>query len=400
MRILIHDFGAYAFPVTLSQTLRDRGYDVGHAYCDSLITTPYSVCKNLSDFTPLPIQISRPLNKYNLVRRWIQEQEYGHLAARVILEFNPDIVISANAPLSAQRRILELCKRNGIPFVFWLQDLIGLATLRVLRSKNHFLSLIAGRYFQSLEGRLLRKSDAVISITDDFSPALRRFGVRPDRCYVIENWGTLNRFEGDLSTWAQKNELNKRPILLYAGTLSMKHNPAILLRLAQQLGSRAQIVVVSQGAGADWLMKMMTEHNLDNLTILPYQEVHQLPAMYASAQLLLVLLTEDAGQFSVPSKVLTCLCAGRPILASIPRENLATRIIEKSGAGFVTDPSDHLEFVQKAELLLNEPELCQTMGKSARKWADEKFDIGKITDQFEHILKRCLSESILLKSRS
>ncbi len=400
MRILIHDFGAYAFPVTLSQTLHDRGYDVGHAYCDSLTTTPYNVCKDSSDFTPLPVQISRPLNKYNLVRRWIQEQEYGHLAARVILEFNPDIVISANAPLSAQRRILELCKRNGIPFVFWLQDLIGLATLRVLRSKKYFLSLVAGRHFQSLEGRLLRKSDAVISITDDFSPALREFGVRPDRCYVIENWGTLNRFEGDLSTWAQKNELNKRPILLYAGTLSMKHNPAILLRLAQQLNSRAQIVVVSQGAGADWLMKMMTEHNLDNLTILPYQEVHQLPAMYASAHLLLVLLTEDAGQFSVPSKVLTCLCAGRPILASIPRENLATRIIERSGAGFVTDPSDHLEFVQKAQLLLDEPELCQTMGKSARKWADEKFDIGKITDQFEHVLKRCLSESILLKSRN
>lgn len=388
MRVLIHDFGAYAFPVTLSQTLQDRGYEVGHAYCDSLITTPHNVYEDASGFTLLPIQISRPLNKYNLVQRWIQEREYGRVAARVILKFKPDIVISANAPLSAQGCILRSCNQNSIPFVFWLQDLIGLATLRVLKKKLPFFSPVIGRYFQSLEGHLLRKSDAVISITEDFSSALQKFRVRSERCYVIENWGTLDRFDGNPSTWAQKNELHKRPILLYAGTLSMKHNPAILLHLAQWLGNRAQIVVVSQGAGADWLEKMMVEHHLTNLTILPYQEVHQLPAMYASAQLLLVLLTEDAGQFSVPSKVLTCLCSGRPILAAIPKENLAARIIRDSGAGFVTDPNDSIGFAQKAQHLLDEPELCQTMGKNAQKWADEKFDLGKITDQFEHVLEQ------------
>ncbi|MCY3486928.1 MAG: glycosyltransferase family 4 protein [Bacteroidetes bacterium] len=388
MRVLIHDFGAYAFPVTLSQALQDRGYDVGHAYCDSLVTTPHNVCERTVSFTSLPVQTSRPLNKYNLVQRWIQEQEYGRLATRSILNFNPDIVISANAPLNAQERILKSCKQSGIPFVFWLQDLIGLATSRVLKSKLPLLSIAIGRYFQSLEGRLLRESDAVISITEDFTPALQKFGVLPDRCYVIENWGTLDRFQGDPSMWAQKNKLNQHPILLYAGTLSMKHNPATLLHLAQQVGNRAQIVVVSQGAGADWLTNAIGEHDLDNLTVLPYQEAGQLPAMYASARLLLVLLTEDAGQFSVPSKVLTCLCAGRPILAAVPKENLAARIIQNSGAGFVIDPNDHIGFVRKAQLLLDKPELCQTLGESARKWADEQFEIGKITDQFEHVLKQ------------
>ncbi len=388
MRVLIHDFGAYAFPVTLSQTLHGRGYDVGHAYCNSLITTPHNVCERATSFESLPIQTSRPLNKYNLVQRWIQEQEYGRLAARTILDFKPDIVISANAPLNAQERILRSCKQSGIPFVFWLQDLIGLATSRVLKTKLPLFSSVIGRYFQSLEGRLLRKSDAVISITEDFTPALQKFGVVPDRCYVIENWGILDSVQGDPSMWAQENKLDQHPILLYAGTLSMKHNPAILLHLAQKIDSRAQIVVVSQGAGADWLTKAIAEHNLDNLTVLPYQKLDQLSAMYANAQLLLVLLNEDAGQFSVPSKVLTCLCAGRPILAAIPEENLAARIIQNAGAGFVIDPNDYTGLAQKAQLLLDDPELCQTMGKYAQKWADEKFNIGKITDQFEHVMKQ------------
>ena len=40
--------------------------------------------------------------------------------------------------------------------------------------------------------------------------------------------------------------------------------------------------------------------------------------MLASADVLVALLETDAGAFSVPSKVLTSLSAGRPILAAIP----------------------------------------------------------------------------------
>lgn len=388
MRILIHDFGAYAFPITLSQTLQNRGHKVAHAYCDSLVTTPRNVHESLSNLTLLPIRTAQTFNKYNLILRWGQEREYGHLAAEVILRFNPDIVISANAPLSAQDRILRTCKRHDIPFVFWLQDLIGLAASKVLKSKLPLLASAIGRYFQSMEGRLLRESDAVVAITEDFRPALREFNVAPDRSYVIENWGVLEKSVSEPKAWARRHKLGDRPILLYTGTLSMKHNPAVLVRLAQKLGERAKVVVVSQGAGATWLTHAIEAHNLVNLIVLPYQDPDQLPAMYASAEVLLVLLTEDAGQFSVPSKILTYLCARRPILAAVPAENLAARILEASGAGFVTAPNEHADFTQKAEILLDAPELRHTMGERAEAWATKNFEIGQIADQFERVIRQ------------
>ena len=388
MRIIIHDFGAYAFPITLSHALQNRGHEVAHAYCDSLVTTPRNVRESISNLTLLPVRTAQTFNKYNLIRRWRQEREYGRLAAHVILDFNPDIVISANAPLSAQDCILRTCKQHDIQFVFWLQDLIGLAASKVLKSKLPLLASAIGRYFQSMEGRLLRKSNAVIAITEDFRPALREFDVAPNRCHVIENWGVLEKPTDEPKTWARLHGLEDRPILLYTGTLSMKHNPAILVHLAQKFGERAQVVVVSQGAGAAWLTQAIETHNLLNLVVLPYQNPDQLPAMYASAEVLLVLLTEDAGQFSVPSKVLTYLCAGRPVLAAIPTENLAARILEESGAGFVTAPNDHTGFIQKTEMLLDAPELRQTMGKKAKLWATKKFDIEQITNQFEHVIQQ------------
>ena len=388
MRILIHDFGAYAFPVTLSLSLQNRGHEVAHAYCDSLITTPRNVHESISNLTLLPVQTAQTFNKYNLVRRWRQEREYGHLAEKVILKFKPDIVISANAPLSAQERIQRKCKQHNIPFVFWLQDLIGLATSKVLRSKLPLLASVIGRYFQSMEGRLLRESDAVVAITEDFRPALQRFGVAPDRCHVIENWGVLEESTDEPKAWVRQHNLGDRPILLYAGTLSMKHTPATLVHLAERFDERAQVVVVSQGAGAVWLTQAKETHDLANLVVLPYQDPDQLPAMYASAEVLLVLLTEDAGKFSVPSKILTYLCAKRPILAAVPAENLAARILKASGAGFVTAPNDHAGFIRKAEVLLSAPELRQTMGEKAEAWAAKNFEIGRITDQFERVIQK------------
>ena len=422
MRVLVHDFGAYAFPVTLSRALQDRGYEVGHAFCNSLVTTPCNVRKNSSGVTFLPIQTAHPINKYNLVHRWMQDQEYGRLATRVILDFKPDIVISANAPLKAQQHIQKACRRKGIPFVFWLQDLIGLGISRVLKSKlplsllqnsktegvvslrmligaigrgvstilqgAPFFASAIGYYFQRIEAQMLQRSDAVISITEDFSAPLQKFGVDPDRCHVIENWGILDPFKGNSSTWTKQHQFPERPILLYAGTLSMKHNPATLLHLAQEIGEQAQIVVVSQGAGAEWLAEAIREHHLSNLTVLPYQPPEELPAMYAAAKILMVLLTEDAGKFSVPSKVLTCLCSGKPILAAIPEDNLAARIIKRAKAGFVVEPDNHEEFIQKAQMLLNDPELCKSMGQKAEQWANQNFAIGQITDRFEHVLKQ------------
>jgi hypothetical protein len=67
--------------------------------------------------------------------------------------------------------------------------------------------------------------------------------------------------------------------------------------------------------------------------VLDYQPYGQLAEVLATADVLVALLESSAGIFSVPSKVLAYLCAARPLLASMPKENLAARTIERAGAG-------------------------------------------------------------------
>ena len=146
-------------------------------------------------------------------------------------------------------------------------------------------------------------------------------------------------------------------------------------------------MVISEGPGADWLAARKAEHQLGNLLLLPYQPFEQLPLVMAAADVLVALLEPDAGVFSVPSKVLTYLCARRPLLLAVPVENLAAKIVAKNEAGFLVPPTEIDSFLARAEQLSQNPELRLRFAHNARAYAEAHFDIQKIGDQFEAILQ-------------
>jgi glycosyltransferase involved in cell wall biosynthesis len=134
------------------------------------------------------------------------------------------------------------------------------------------------------------------------------------------------------------------------------------------------------------LRRRRDEEGLTNLRLLPFQPYADLPDVLGSADVLLALLEADAGAFSVPSKVLSYLCAGRPLLAAIPSDNLAAQVIRRSGAGFVVEPGDREALIAEAVGMLGDSALREELGGRARQYAEENFDIGVVADRFEPIL--------------
>jgi len=392
-RIVVHDYCGHPFQVQLSRSLAKRGNLVLHLYCPSVSSPRGEVELRSDDPEGLAIEavlLDREFDKYHPLNRLRQERKYGRTLARRIDLFRPDVVISGNTPLLSQRAIQRLCRRTGVNFVFWLQDLIGVGIRNVMVRRKSILGVVASQAFVSLEKRLLRSSQAVVAISEDFRELLvGSYGIEEQRISVIENWASLdeislrpheNRWKADLGLAEQK-------IILYAGTLGMKHRPELLLQLAIALATRpdVSVIVASEGLGADWLREQKTFLRLENLTIMGFQPYEDLPDMLGAADILTVVLEPDAGIFSVPSKVLTYLCAGRAILAAIPSENLAARIIERSNAGVVVTPSDSLSFVNQANNLLENAQMRDEMGLQGRQFAEKTFDIERITDQFEGV---------------
>jgi glycosyltransferase involved in cell wall biosynthesis len=84
--------------------------------------------------------------------------------------------------------------------------------------------------------------------------------------------------------------------------------------------------------------------------------------------------------------VLSYLCAGRALLAAVPSDNLAAEIVRRSGAGFLVEPGDKGDLVACATRLLADGGLREVLGRRARRYAEQNFDVATIGDRFEPIL--------------
>jgi colanic acid biosynthesis glycosyl transferase WcaI len=392
MRIVVLDYAGYASQIQLSRALAARGHDVLHLYCSSFVSAKGRVERQPDDlptFTVDAVDLGEPFAKYNVPRRIAHERRTGRELASRIEGFRPNVVISANTPLVVQAAVLRASKSSGAGFVFWLQDVISAAARRVLGRRSRLVGVAAEALVVPLERRLLRRSDAVVAISEDFLPILRRWGVPEDRVAVMENWAPVEELtvRPRDNAWAHEHGLVGPVVFLYHGTLGFKHDPSILLDLARWAGrNEAVVVVVSEGPGVDWLAESGADEPA--LRLLPYQPYERVPEVLASADVLLALLEPEAGRFSVPSKVLSYHCAERSLLVSVPLDNLAARIVERSGGGVVVPPGDSEQMLAAAAALRADPERREELGRRARAYAEKAFDIETITDRFESVLER------------
>ena len=386
-RILVADYSGHPFQVQLSRALAKRpGRVVRHVFSAAFQTPKGALARRPGDpdgFDVAGLRLEKPFAKDALLKRRAQEIEFGRLLAADITAFSPDVVISSNMPLDAQRIVQRATRRAGARFVFWLQDIYSDAIGKLLSRRLPLIGRAAGGVYRALEMRMLRESDSVVAITDDFVAPLLRAGVDPHRIEVIENWAPLD----ELAPLPRDNPAAARHLpagdavrIVYSGTLGLKHDPSALLALAHAL-PRARVSVFSEGRFADALAAQGAAQK--NFEVAGWVDFSDLPGVLSGADIVVALLEADAGAFSAPSKVLSYLAVGRPVLAAIPHGNLARRLIEETGAGLVAAPGDAEGLIARARRLAEDPALRARMGEAGRAHARRAFDIDAIAARFE-----------------
>jgi glycosyltransferase involved in cell wall biosynthesis len=249
-----------------------------------------------------------------------------------------------------------------------------------------------GGYYSFLERAQFANSDAIVVITNSFAEIARQWVREKDKVFTIENWGALNEISplSKQNDWARHHGLAETFNFLYSGTLALKHNPQLLVDLANKVKGRANVVVVSQGVGVSNLERAKLEQPLDNLMLLPLQPFADLPNVLATADVAVATIEPDAGMFSVPSKVQSYFCAQRTVLLAAPAENLVSQVVRRNGAGLVVDPTDKEGFLRGALLLMEDHALRIGSGQNGRNFALENYDIKRVTDRFETVFQHAM----------
>jgi glycosyltransferase involved in cell wall biosynthesis len=312
-------------------------------------------------------------------RAWLEQEDF-------------DLVVACNVPLLALARMRRYFAHRKQPWVLWHQDIYSMGMSAELQRKlpAPFASRVANR-LERLEAAQVASANAVVGISDAFVAKYAEWHVRkPARQYVVPNWAPLDELvpcDRD-NAWARRNGLPTDGIrLVYAGTLGRKHNPLLLLDLlekCQQRGVPASLLVVSEGVGADDLRAAAGERT--DVQVLGYQPAEHMSEVLGSADVLVALLEPDAAQFSVPSKVLSYLSAGRPIVALVPEGNPAAQDVNSVGGCAAEPTADGVRVAADwvAEVSKDPRDLAARAAR-ARSLAEERFAIDRIGARFEEI---------------
>ncbi|GAB2779505.1 glycosyltransferase family 4 protein [Nocardioides salsibiostraticola] len=405
LRVLVFDFSGHPFQAELSRALAARGHDVVHGSCGAYVSGKGNLgtdddATNDAGGTGGALRfrvIGRRVRiaKSAFFRRFFQEVWLGLELLLLVARVRPQVVLVSTTPVPMAFLLACFLRIRRTPWVLWHQDIQGHAVRAFAReSKPLYFRILAWGYART-ERWTARRARQIVVIADSFLPVHREWGTL-DRVTVIPNWAPLGEIRPGPrdNPWSQEQGLSSELTLLYSGTLGLKHQPALLPRLARAVMDRGvdvRLVVVNEGPARAVLEEESARCGVA-LTLLPFQPYERLSEVLSSGDLLVVLLEDGAGSFSVPSKTLSYLAAGRPIVGFMPADNLAAELVTTAGGCVVPPHRDSLaEAADWAADVLRDHQGRSDLGKRARELAESEFDLTTCASTFEDTLHTAIT---------
>jgi len=292
----------------------------------------------------------------------------------------------------------------GLP-ALWARSLRGSKVLLNVQDIHPDLAIESGilknpagvRFAKGLERWVYGLADRIAVISDGFRRNLLAKGVPERKLRVIPNWVDTDF----LRPLAKDNPVSRRLgldgkfVVLYSGTVSISSNRALerVLEAARLLAPDPDILFVISGDGLmkEALTARAAALGLGNVAFLPFQPYGDLPALLASADVLLVPLDSEKSRLSVPSKLYASMAAARPVLGLAPPDSEVAAVLREHGCGPSVPPDDAAGIAEAVRDLRRGPEKCRTYALNSRAHVVEYFAREKILRSYEDLLEDMVS---------
>jgi len=309
-----------------------------------------------------------------------------------LMEPRPDALIIETWPIIAAQLALAAAWIRRAPSIYYIKDVYPEAAeeLGVIR-KGGFLA----RSLRLWDGFICRRSSRVVVISESMRELILTRGLNSDHVSVIPDWIDADQFpvRPQDNPWRRKAGIpESRFVALFAGTIGLVSGADILVGVAEILMCHARPLLLCVGEGV--LQKAIAEEiarrGLPNLRLEPFQPPEALADMHGGADALLLTMRDNPSDSSVPSKLISYLAAGRPVICSANSGSAVAGIVRKAGAGIVVPPGDARGIADAILLLSHSPAAAKQMGANARKYFEEHFTLGRAFRQFSELFAALL----------
>lgn len=249
------------------------------------------------------------------------------------------------------------------------------------------------RFLDRLSTFSLRHAEGLIAIGRCMADRLEAKGVAPENIHLIPNWMNeqlVYPIKHQENRFRHEQGLDDKFVVLYSGNMGAYHYFEDILAVARQLKDDPRLAFVFVGGGPRYqeIQKWREQHQLNNIHLLPFQDVAMLSHSLSAGDLHLVTLTEACTGLAVPSKSYGILAAGRPILYQGSPEGEIARVILEEGVGAVVACGDVEGLKQAILQYVDQPGLSQSQGHKARALMEGRYSRMAALERYAHVLTR------------
>ncbi len=415
MRILIYSYNYYPEPIgiaplmtELAEGLVKRGHQVRVVtampnYPERRIYESYRGKGYVTEYK----------NGVQIQRSYIWTRPQPNLLDRLLLDasfvitsflpaligWRPDVILATSPSLPVCLPTALLGWLNRCPVILNLQDILPDAAIQVGLLKNKLLIHL----FTALEKFAYHTATKISVIADGFVDDLHSKGVSDSKIEQIPNWVDINFIRPlpkENNAFRAAHNLNGKFVVLYSGNIALTQGLETVIKAASTLRHIPDIAfaIAGEASGLQRLQTACLECGADNVLLLPFQPRERLPEMLAAADVGLVVQKKNVISFNMPSKIQVLLACGRALVASVPDNGTAARVIRQSGGGVIVPPEDHDALAQAILDLYKHPEKVKTLGYNSRQYAVEQYAFEQALNQYESLFYSVTAEAEAIKS--
>jgi colanic acid biosynthesis glycosyl transferase WcaI len=305
-----------------------------------------------------------------------------------------DIALVYSPPLPLALATFFMSRLRGKPAVLNVQDIFPQSAIDLGLLQNPWLI----RFFKSLEAFAYRHFRLTIAHSEGNRRYIISRGGQSQRVTTIPNWVDTEAIKPEVKTNGLRAALGLQGhfIVSFAGIMGYSQDLGTVVKAAALLQDHHNIafLLVGEGVEKPRLEHMVQETKLTNVHFLPMQPKEEYPKVLAASDLCLVTLRKAVQTPVVPSKILSIMAAGRPVLASLPLEGDAPRLLAAAQCGISLPPENPESLAHAILKFSQDPRLGKEMGVKGRHYAVQHLSLPACAVKLEKLFEETIAGSL------
>jgi colanic acid biosynthesis glycosyl transferase WcaI len=311
---------------------------------------------------------------------------------RALTGRKPDLIYAVSPPLGLGLTAATLGRLWRVPFIFDVMDLQPDAAVELGMMQGQALL----KFLYRVEWQAYTRAALVSTITEGMRQRIVQKGIDPAKVVLFppradSSLYTL-RERTDGSAFREKYGLQGKLIVSHSGNMGVKQGLEVILEAAAKSRERADIqyLFVGDGAMRSQLEAKAQARNLNNVRFLPLLENDSFGEMLAATGIALITQQKIVSDIVFPSKTVTLLSAGCPVIAAVNSGSEVAHAVLRSGAGMVVEPENADALLAAIHQLAQSPDSLDRMSLLAHNFAIETWDERRTLPRMEQEFIQCV----------